>query len=141
MGNFVLQIGPCSSLFLRISPWGNPFPLLLCSLIPGALIFFSLPPAAALSNSGFSSSPPCCSPLSPSSAARQEPVVRCGRRMRWASARGGAAPARVDPSGPGGAAGARRQRPRRAGPGRLGSGGRARGSGLAGQQRGFGRGA
>jgi hypothetical protein len=42
MGNFVLQIGPCSSLILRISPWGIPFPLLLC--------FFSLAPILFLSH-------------------------------------------------------------------------------------------
>jgi hypothetical protein len=42
MGNFALQTGPCSSLILRISPWGIPFPLLLC--------FFSLAPILFLSH-------------------------------------------------------------------------------------------
>jgi hypothetical protein len=36
MGNFSLQKGPCNFLKLRISPWGNPFLLLL------SLFFFYL---------------------------------------------------------------------------------------------------
>jgi hypothetical protein len=40
MGKFALQTSPCSFLKLRISPWEISFPLLLCSLIPGAFIFF-----------------------------------------------------------------------------------------------------
>jgi hypothetical protein len=37
MGNFALQIDPCSSLILCISPWGVPFPFLLCSFSLSAL--------------------------------------------------------------------------------------------------------
>jgi hypothetical protein len=40
MGNFTLQKDPCSFLKLRISPWEISFPLLLCSLIPGASFCF-----------------------------------------------------------------------------------------------------
>jgi hypothetical protein len=36
MGNFTLQTGPCSFLYLHIGPWEITFPLLLC--------FFSLAP-------------------------------------------------------------------------------------------------
>jgi hypothetical protein len=44
MGNFVLQIGPCSSLILRISPWGIPILLLFCS----TSLFRSYPLLASL---------------------------------------------------------------------------------------------
>jgi hypothetical protein len=50
MGNFVLQIGPYSSLILRISPWGNPF-LLLLSLF---LLYPYLAPSFLFPTVGFS---------------------------------------------------------------------------------------
>jgi hypothetical protein len=37
MGKFALQTSPYNFLILRIGPWRKPFPLLLCSLITGAL--------------------------------------------------------------------------------------------------------
>jgi hypothetical protein len=40
MGNFALQIGSCSFLKLRISPWGNLFLLLLCFFSPRRLYLF-----------------------------------------------------------------------------------------------------
>jgi hypothetical protein len=43
MGNFVLQTGPCSFLYLRIGPWGNLFILLLYFFSPLASLFFFLP--------------------------------------------------------------------------------------------------
>jgi hypothetical protein len=46
MGNFALQTSPCSFLKLRISPWEISFPLLLCSLIPGAFILFPTGPGS-----------------------------------------------------------------------------------------------
>jgi hypothetical protein len=50
MGNFVLQIGPCSSLILRIRPCRIPLALPLCSpFYPGGLlIFFTRPPISSL---------------------------------------------------------------------------------------------
>jgi hypothetical protein len=45
MGNFVLQIGPCSSLILRISPWGIPSVLLLSSSLSWRSSFFFHPAA------------------------------------------------------------------------------------------------
>jgi hypothetical protein len=48
MGNFTLQKGPCSFLKLRISPWGIPPILLLCSPLSWRSSFF-FSPAAPLS--------------------------------------------------------------------------------------------
>jgi hypothetical protein len=45
MGNFVLQIGPCSSLILRISLWGIPSVLLLSSSLSWRSSFFFHPAA------------------------------------------------------------------------------------------------
>jgi hypothetical protein len=63
MRNYALQKGPCSFLNLRISPWGVPFPFLLCSFSLSALSSpwrFLFPwPAAPLSR-GF---PPASFPL------------------------------------------------------------------------------
>jgi hypothetical protein len=47
-GNFVLQSGPCSFLYLHIGPWGIPsiFLLPLTYLLPWCLLPFFFPPAA-----------------------------------------------------------------------------------------------
>jgi hypothetical protein len=50
MGNFVLQIGPCSSLILRISPWGIPSVFLLSSTLSWRLpSFYFSPPVISFS--------------------------------------------------------------------------------------------
>jgi hypothetical protein len=85
MGNFVLQTGPCSFQKSHISPWEISFPLLLCSLIPGVLIFF--PPAAASKRILFPSS------LSPPT--RQGGVGA----WLWASTAPGSAARGASPSG------------------------------------------
>jgi hypothetical protein len=90
MGNFALQTGPCSFLKLRISPWGNLFLLLLCSLLSGAFILS--PPAAALAKSLFS--PPSLFP----------PLVQGVRVAPGGSASGGGGARQCGP----GAGGARR---------------------------------
>jgi hypothetical protein len=121
MGNFALQKGPYSFLNLRISPWGVPFPILLCS--------FSL---SALSSPGALPFSPhqCClflylsllfPFLSPAQAVAADGgsrrwVARAERRaarqaQAWASARG-----RRQAAGPGGAcAGEQRREARGAG--------------------------
>jgi hypothetical protein len=43
MENFALQIGPCSSLILRISPWGIPSVFLLSSTLSWRLPSFYFP--------------------------------------------------------------------------------------------------
>jgi hypothetical protein len=123
MENFVLQISPCISLILCISPWGKPIPFLLCFLISGALISFLT--AAALFNSIFPSSSPSLSlPVFPlpllqpdsTGSSRRWPgawsraeLWRPGRRGGRAAAAGGPAQGAVGPGGRGSGGGRPRQ--------------------------------
>jgi hypothetical protein len=113
MGNFVLQIGPCSSLILRISPWGNPFPLLLCSLIPGTLIFFPSVFFFASSTGSSSSKTSFSLPLSSLHWYKRQAAVRTGSSgPERCAARAERRTARQagHERGPGGSASGRRKR-------------------------------
>jgi hypothetical protein len=61
MGNFVLQIGPYSFLYLHKGPWGNLFTLLLYFFSPLASLSYPFLPAAALSKFLFPSFFSLCS--------------------------------------------------------------------------------
>jgi hypothetical protein len=98
MGNIVLQTGPCSFLYLRIGPWEISFPLLLCSLIPGTLIFYPTGLAPFLSLPAFS--PPSLfhpqaqgaaqrqARAGPGSSGPERRAARAERRTAWQAARG-----------------------------------------------------
>jgi hypothetical protein len=99
-GNFVLQIGPCSFLYLRIDPWGSLFILLLYFFLLGISVFASSAgrtyPFLSLSSTLYSA---------------RDPALQASRRLRAGGSASGAAPrrrarasARRGPSGSGGAA-------------------------------------
>jgi hypothetical protein len=88
MGNLTLQIGPCSFLKLRISPWEILFPFLLClSSLCSSLSSFLLP-LAALSGRLFLPSSLCCSRPAREQAALAARVSQRRRAGACAARRG-----------------------------------------------------
>jgi hypothetical protein len=94
MGNFVLQIGPCSFLYLCISPWRKPFLFLLCSLSLTCSLLAFLVLAASLSLPVFFPLPLF---LPSTGAERLGRRLASGRRWRPGQARSACGAARQEP--------------------------------------------